>query len=211
MLCTPFGLFAQKLHRAAKNLKTMEREIYENRAPEVKYWWLSVLVGIASLVVGIMVVLNPVESYFVLALWLGIAILISGVFSLIEAITTRSRYVRRGWVIVASVCDIIIGIVLMLNFLLSAEIMPILFGVWLLYRGFTTLAQGITLRSSGGRDAGWVIFTSVVVIAISLAILLLPEIIGVASILIFLAIALIAYGISRISLGFRLSTLVDRE
>lgn len=169
------------------------------------------MVGIASLVVGIMVVLNPVESYFALALWLGIAILISGVFSLVEAITTHSRYVRRGWVIVASVCDIIIGIVLMLNFLLSAEMLPILFGVWLLYRGFITLAQGITLRSSGGRDAGWVIFTSVLVIAISLAILLLPQTIGVASVVIFVAIALMAYGISRISLGFRLSAMDRRE
>jgi uncharacterized membrane protein HdeD (DUF308 family) len=92
----------------------------------------------------------------------------------------------------------------MLNFLLSVAIIPVLFGIWLLYRGFVTLAQGITLRSSGVRDAGWVIFSSVVVIAISLAVLFVPEIIGVAAVVIFVAIALMAYGISRISLGFRL-------
>lgn len=193
-----------------ENLRIMANEIYESESAQVKYWWLSVLVGIASLVVGFLVLVNPIESYFVMAMWLGIVILFTGVFSLVEAFTSHSRYVRRGWLVLASICDIIIGIVLMLNFLLSVAIIPVLFGIWLLYRGFVTLAQGITLRSSGVRDAGWVIFSSIVVIAISLAVLFLPEIIGVAAVVIFVAIALMAYGISRISLGFRLATVDEK-
>ena len=78
------------------------------------------------------------------------------------------------------------------------------------FRGFVSLAQGITLRSSGVRDAGWVIFSSIVVIAISLAVLFVPDVIGVAAVVVFVAIALMAYGISRISLGFRLATVGDR-
>ena len=141
---------------------------------------------------------------------MAIVILFTGVFSLVESFTSDSRYVRRGWLILASICDIIIGIVLMLNFLLSVAIIPVLFGIWLLYRGFVSLAQGITLRSSGVRDAGWVIFSSIVVIAISLAVLFVPDVIGVAAVVVFVAIALMAYGISRISLGFRLATVGDR-
>lgn len=193
-----------------ENLRIMANEIYESEARQVKYWWLSVLVGIASLVVGFLVLVNPIESYFVMAMWLGIVILFTGVFSLVESFTSDSRYVRRGWLILASICDIIIGIVLMLNFLLSVAIIPVLFGIWLLYRGFVSLAQGITLRSSGVRDAGWVIFSSIVVIAISLAVLFVPDVIGVAAVVVFVAIALMAYGISRISLGFRLATVGDR-
>jgi len=189
----------------------MTQGIYESERAQVKYWWLSVLVGIASLVVGFLVLVNPIESYFVMAMWLGIVILFTGIFSLVEAFTSHSRYVRRGWLVLASICDIVIGIVLMLNFLLSVAIIPMLFGIWLLYRGFVTLVQGITLRSSGVRDAGWVIFSSVIVIAISLAVLFVPEIIGVAAVVIFVAIALMAYGISRISLGFRLATVADNE
>lgn len=189
----------------------MTQGIYERERAQVKYWWLSVLVGIASLVVGFLVLVNPIESYFVMAMWLGIVILFTGIFSLVEAFTSHSRYVRRGWLVLASICDIIIGIVLMLNFLLSVAIIPVLFGIWLLYRGFVTLVQGITLRSSGVRDAGWVIFSSVIVIAISLAVLFVPEIIGVAAVVIFVAIALMAYGVSRISLGFRLATVADNE
>lgn len=188
----------------------MANEIYESEARQVKYWWLSVLVGIVSLVVGFLVLVNPIESYFVMAMWLGIVILFTGVFSLVESFTSDSRYVRRGWLILASICDIIIGIILMLNFLLSVAIIPVLFGIWLLYRGFVSLAQGITLRSSGVRDAGWVIFSSIVVIAISLAVLFVPDVIGVAAVVVFVAIALMAYGISRISLGFRLATVGDR-
>ena len=103
----------------------MTQGIYERERAQVKYWWLSVLVGIASLVVGFLVLVNPIESYFVMAMWLGIVILFTGIFSLVEAFTSHSRYVRRGWLVLASICDIIIGIVLMLNFLLSVAIIPI--------------------------------------------------------------------------------------
>ena len=182
----------------------MANEIYESEARQVKYWWLSVLVGIASLVVGFLVLVNPIESYFVMAMWLGIVILFTGVFSLVESFTSDSRYVRRGWLILASICDIIIGIVLMLNFLLSVAIIPVLFGIWLLYRGFVSLAQGITLRSSGVRDAGWVIFGAVLTIAISLAVLWLPTTLGVEAVVLFVAIAFITYGVSQVSLAYRL-------
>ena len=82
--------------------------------------------------------------------------------------------------------------------------MPTLLGFWLLYRGATMLVQGFDLRDYGIRDAGWVIFYAALIIALAVAILWLPMTFGLEAVILFIAIAVIAYGISTISLSYRL-------
>ncbi len=182
----------------------MESDIYEKTERLIKHWWLSLVVGIAAVAVGFVVLVHPAESYYTFALWLGIVVFLSGIAGVVQALSTKNYFVRRGWIVLAAVADIIIGIVLMFSSMLSAVAMPILLGVWLLYRGCAMLVQGFDLRSFGVRDAGWVIFYAVVIIAIAIAILWMPATLGVEAVILFVAIAFITYGVSMVSLGFRL-------
>lgn len=167
-------------------------------------WWLSIIVGLVALAAGFIVLINPIASYFTIAIWLGVAVLCSGVVGLVQCFSTTSGLVRNGWVILAAIADIIIGILLLFNMLLTAEVLPMLFGIWLLYRGFIGVVQGMDLRSFHVPNAGWVVFGSVVMIAISMAVLLLPDSLGVGAIVFSTAIAFLVYGFSSIALGFRL-------
>lgn len=182
----------------------MESDIYEKTERLIKHWWLSLVVGIAAVAVGFVVLVHPAESYYTFALWLGIVVLLSGIAGVVQALSTKNYFVRRGWIVLAAVADIIIGIVLMFSSMLSAVAMPILLGVWLLYRGCAMLVQGFDLRSFGVRDAGWVMFYAAVIIAIAIAILWMPATLGVEAVILFVAIAFITYGVSMVSLGFRL-------
>ena len=167
-------------------------------------WWLSIIVGLVALAAGIIVLINPVASYLTIAVWLGLAVLFSGVVGLVQCFSTASGLVRNGWVILAAIADIVIGILLTFNMLLTVAVLPSLFGIWLLYRGFVGIVQGMDLRSFHVPNAGWVVFGSVVMITISLAVLLLPDSLGVGAIIISVAVAFLVYGFSSISLGFRL-------
>ncbi|MBQ8493898.1 MAG: DUF308 domain-containing protein [Alistipes sp.] len=182
----------------------MENDLYEKTERLIKHWWLSLIIGLAAVAVGFIVLVHPAASYYTFAVWLGIVVLISGVAGLIQTFSTKNYFVRRGWLILASVADIIIGLLLMFNTILSAVAMPILLGAWLLYRGCAMLVQGFDLRSFGVRDAGWVIFYAAVVIAISIAVLWMPGTLGVEAVVLFVAIAFITYGVAMVSLGFRL-------
>lgn len=182
----------------------MESDIYEKTERLIKHWWLSLVVGIAAVAVGFVVLVHPAESYYTFALWLGVVVFLSGIAGVVQALSTKNYFVRRGWIVLAAVADIIIGIVLMFSSMLSAVAMPILLGVWLLYRGCAMLVQGFDLRSFGVRDAGWVMFYAAVIIAIAIAILWMPATLGVEAVILFVAIAFIAYGVSMVSLGFRL-------
>ncbi|MBQ5710726.1 MAG: DUF308 domain-containing protein [Alistipes sp.] len=167
-------------------------------------WWLSIIVGLVAIAAGFIVLINPVASYFTIAIWLGAAVLCSGVMGIVQCLSTSSGLVRNGWVILASIADIVIGILLLFNVLLTASVLPTLFGIWLLYRGFIGVVQGMDLRSFHVPNAGWVVFGSVVMIAISLAVLLMPDSMGVGVVVLVVAIAFLVYGFSAISLGFRL-------
>ncbi|MBQ3172782.1 MAG: DUF308 domain-containing protein [Alistipes sp.] len=182
----------------------MENNLYDKTERLIKHWWLSLIVGLVALAIGFIVLVHPAASYYTFATWLGLAILISGIAGLVQALGTRNYFVRRGWLMLAAIADIIIGLLLVFNTLLSAVAMPILLGAWLLYRGCAMLMQGFDLRSYGVRDAGWVIFYAAVIIAISIAVLWMPGTLGVEAVILFVAIAFITYGVSMISLSFRL-------
>lgn len=175
-----------------------------NEEQTIGSWWLSIIVGVVALMAGFITLVSPAISYIAIAMWLGVAILVSGIMGLIQSIASKNTHVRRGWIIVSWVLDIIIGILLMLNPMMSGLLMPIMLGAWLLYRGIVMIMQGSNLRREGVRDAGWVIFYGVVIIAIAIAVLWMPLVVGIEAVIIFLAIAFITYGVSTISLGFRL-------
>ena len=188
----------------SKNILIMTERQYEQSEYLINRWWLSLLIGIMAIAIGFIVLVNPVGSYYTFALWMGLAILLSGIMSLLQSLTSQNYFVRRGWLVLASVADIFIGIILLFNSLLAEMILPLLLGFWLLYRGCVMLAQGFDLRSYGRRDAGWVIFYSAIVIALGIAVIWLPSTLGSAVVILFIAIGFITYGVSIISLAFRL-------
>lgn len=182
----------------------MTERQYEQSEYLINRWWLSLLIGIMAIAIGFLVLVNPVGSYYTFALWMGLAILLSGVMGLVQSLTSQNYFVRRGWLVLASVADIFIGIILLFNSLLAEMTLPLLLGFWLLYRGCVMLAQGFDLRSYGRRDAGWVIFYSIIVIALGIAVIWLPSTLGAEVVILFIAIGFITYGVSIISLAFRL-------
>ena len=182
----------------------MTNKDYEKTEYLIRRWWLSLIVGIVAIAIGFIILVNPVTSYYIFAIWLGAGIFVSGLFGLMQNISSKNYFVRRGWLIAANIADVVIGLILMFNAIISEVFMPTLLGFWLLYRGATMLIQGFDLRDYGIRDAGWVVFYAALIIALAIAILWLPMTFGIEAVILFIALAVIAYGISTISLAYRL-------
>ena len=197
-------MFSTIVARVSQNFCVMENNVTNSSEQPIERWWLSIIVGLVAIAAGVIVFINPVASYLAIAMWLGVAVLLSGVFNLVQCFSTDNSFVRNVWVVIAAVIDIIIGVALMFNTLFTVVMLPILFGIWLLCRGGVLLIQGMDLRGFRVRNAGWVIFGAIIMIATSFVVLLMPESLGVEVVIIFLGIAFFAYGISAIVLGFKL-------
>lgn len=183
----------------------MEDHIFEKEERTISQWWLAACVGIIALGIGFIVLVNPIESYLVAAVWLGVAIFASGIVGLVMSIASDNIVVRRGWVILASIIDIILGIMLMFNILVSVEVLPIIFGIWILYRGAIAMMQALDLRSLSVDDTGWMMVGAIVMIIIGVMVIWLPETLGAEAVVLFLAIAFMSYGVSMVAYAFRLA------
>src|SRR6187402_3039459 len=88
-------------------------------------WWLVLLQGIASILVGILILSSPGTALILLVRLLGWYWLIKGIFSL-TAIFHPDARAHRGWLIVDSVLGILAGLIVLDHPLLSAVFVPAL-------------------------------------------------------------------------------------
>ena len=188
----------------------MNDSIFEKDERMISQWWLAAIVGIVAIGIGFIVLVNPIVSYLTAAVWLGVAIFVSGVMGVILSIASKNIAVRRGWAIAASIIDILLGLMLMFNILFTVAILPLIFGIWLLYRGAVSLMQALDLRGLGVEDNGWIIFGAILMIIISFVVLWLPETIGVEAVILCMALAFMVYGVSMVAYAFRLAALHRR-
>ena len=182
----------------------MTTENYAKTEYLIDRWWLSLIVGIASTALGFIILVQPAASYYTLAVWMGIVILLSGIMGLMQSLTSHNYFVRRGWLILASIADIIIGLILLFNTLVAEYMMPIILGCWLLYRASAMMSSGLQLRRYGNRDAGWMIFYAIVMLILSVAILWMPTTLGANMVILLVSVGLIVYGVGMFSLAMRL-------
>ncbi len=160
----------------------------------VKNWWMLLIAGLLLIIGGIVVFVNPVESYITLSMMFGIMMLITGLAELIIAITSHNFFAIRSYTIVGGIIDMIIGILLCCNIGVTAIILPIILGVYLLYHSFMIIGFGSDLEAFNVKGYGWPLAGGVVLLILSILILINPFSFGTSAVVILTGIALIIMG-----------------
>jgi uncharacterized membrane protein HdeD (DUF308 family) len=115
-------------------------------------WWLVLIQGIITLILGIMFLTYPYGTLLVLVTFLGAYWFISGLFGLISLAYDKTN---AGLKILFGILGIIAGVAILAYPLYSAIIVPFIFiimiGVWGLIMGFVSLFASL---KGGGAGAG---------------------------------------------------------
>lgn len=157
-------------------------------------WWLLVVLGVLSLIVGVLLIFKPGNSLATLAVIVGIFILIDGIIE-IAASFSRST-ANRALAAVGGVISAIIGVVLIRHPVQTVAVIGLLIGIWLVVLGVLRLVAAFEER--GGRT-GNLIVAAVELIA-GVIIVSDPHI-GYSALAILIGIALIVNGVATIALG----------
>jgi uncharacterized membrane protein HdeD (DUF308 family) len=122
-------------------------EILVAFAPEIRTSTrvLSVLVGVLSILLGLICFRGPLESVLLLALWIGFSWLITGITRIVAAASTEF-VPYRGWQIFGGVLLAIAGIVVIVSPLASIAALAVLAGIWLLVLGIWQIVEAFVLR-----------------------------------------------------------------
>ena len=164
-------------------------------------WWVVLLLGIISLIVGVVVLVRPFTAVNVAAIIFGIWLLVSGVIQLAQAFDKQLETISR----VLNAITGVIGIVLGLICLDSAEdriaLLTLFIGIWWIMRGIVQIAVG-----ASDQGGGVVIFLVIIGIIAGGVVLIWP-IASLTVLTLVVGIWLVVLGIFEIIASFRVRSL----
>ena len=162
--------------------------------------WLATLVlGVLTLILGIIVSFHPSGSLNVVAVLLGILMILSGIFHLIRIFDRDERH--RIWAGIAGLLFIVIGVVLIRHLHLTVALIGLVIGITWIVQGLTALIGGLAGGVREGR-AWWIAFGVISVIA-GIVVVSAP-VTSVNALAVLLGIWFIIMGIFEIVAGFLL-------
>ena len=191
------------MKRHFKNLSTMA-------ARAIKHWWLMFIAGILCVALGVAVFVFPLASYVTLAILLGILMLLTGITQLVLASTSSNYLAQRGYMIAAGVLDIIFGVFLCVYPDITMIMLPVIMGIWMMYRSLMLIAFGGDMDTFklGGR--GFVIVGGILLLLLSVMVILNPFSIGVATVILIAGAGLLLLGCLLCALSIRMKN-IDKE
>ena len=125
-------------------------------------WQGTILLGVLTLILGLIVSFHPSGSLNVIAVLLGILMILSGIFHLIRVFDPSEAH--RVWLGIAGLLFVVIGVVLIRHLHLTTALIGLFIGITWIIQGIAALIGGISGDVREGR-AWWIIFGAVSLIA----------------------------------------------
>jgi uncharacterized membrane protein HdeD (DUF308 family) len=121
-------------------------------------WQVTLVIGLVTLALGIVVASNPSASLNLIAVLLGITLLITGIFHLVRAFTGDEGH--RVWPGIAGLLLIVVGVALIRHLNLTVALIGLLVGISWIAEGVSALAVGFSRDATEGQ--GWWIFFGII-------------------------------------------------
>lgn len=109
-------------------------------------FFFHLLSGLLSLVVGVLFLRAPLDALIALTLLLACLLMVGGIFKIVAALTYR--FAAWGWPLVSGIIDLILGVMISLEWPASALwVIGLFVGISFVFRGFNWIGLGLALRT----------------------------------------------------------------
>jgi len=167
-------------------------------------WWILLIVGILFLILSGKVMMHPAESIIGLAFFIGWASLIAGFFQVGFAISSKAIIKNWTWRLFSGIINIVIGVIFLSHPAMTAQMLPFLFGFWMIFIGITTFFNGIREKNSNVPGGWFEMLLGVLIFIGGMSISYYPA--QEASMLIwFIGFTLMFYGIYFVVISLQIS------
>jgi uncharacterized membrane protein HdeD (DUF308 family) len=120
-----------------------------------KSGWLTAE-GVLLIVLGLLALVSPLFAGLAVAVIFGWLLVMVGVLGLVSAFAGRD-HAHMGWSFASAAIALIVGLILVFNPLVAAELVTILIGAYLLLDGISLIGLGLDQRKRGTRAWGWML------------------------------------------------------
>lgn len=123
-------------------------------------WWAAALRGVCAILIGSFAIIAPAVTLIALVMIFAAYSLVDGVFAIVLAIRGARRHERWGWLALNGVISIAAAAIALFYPALTAIAFGILFAVWALISGVTSIVAALQLSSDHGR--WWLLLTGLI-------------------------------------------------
>ena len=109
-------------------------------------FFLHLLSGVLSIVVGVLFLRAPVDALLALTLLLACLLLVGGIFKIVAALSYR--FGAWGWSLASGIIDVVLGVMIWQEWPASALwVIGLFLGISLVFRGINWIGLGLALRA----------------------------------------------------------------
>jgi uncharacterized membrane protein HdeD (DUF308 family) len=169
-------------------------------------WQTTVIVGVATLILGLIVSFHPSGSLNVIAVLFGLLMILAGLFHLIRMFSSAESH--RVWLGISGLLLIVLGVVLIRHLHLTVAIIGLIIGISWIVQGLSALAGGVAAGDVEGR--GWWIFFGIISLIGGIVITAVP-VASVTALAVLVGIWFIVEGLFEIAGGFILRRMISQS
>lgn len=191
----------------------MSTEIVIQASPEAKKafsklagnWWLPLVEGILSVVVGIYAAVNFGSGFEAMAMMVAAFLTASGVVGLYGALVSGD-YEGKFFTVILSIARVAAGLFLIVLPGLAEMTLIVITGAAFLTHAASVVAMSIFMKKTGVKDWGWILALGIVMV-INAGIIIADPFVSVALISVAVSTDLLITGVHDIVLAIRMKKL----
>lgn len=181
----------------------MRSNFFYSVKERVKYWWVSPIIGIIAILLGIWCLANLGGALSIIAALFIAGFLVSGIFEIVYALSNKNNLRGWGWTLASSIIDILFAILLLAIPIGTIAILLFLVGFWVMFQSIWGIGMSIDLQKADIKGWGWTLAFSILALILSV-ILIANPVFAAGFIVYLLAFTLFTYGIMRIYYGIKM-------
>ncbi len=171
-------------------------------------WWLIALLGLISIIVGILVLIRPFEAVRIAAIIFGIWLLVSGILQLVQSFDNKLDATSRILSVISGLLGIVLGVICFNSVQDRISLLILFIGLWWIIRGVMQLVTGAS-GASGAGSSGMFIFTGILGILAGIVVLTWP-ITSLEILTVMVGIWLIVLGVFEVVVSIRVRS-IDKK
>ena len=185
----------------------MRNDLFYSGKQAVKNWWVSLLIGVVAVALGIWCAVTPLTTLVALTIVFAVAFLVSGISEIVFAVSNQKVLKGWGWTLVSGIIDLVFGFILIsLPVEAIALVLTYFVGFWIMFQSIWAIGTSVELQRNNVRGWGWLLALAIAGVIMSIIFILSP-VFTTGFIIWIISLSIIIYGIFRIYLGFKLRSL----
>jgi uncharacterized membrane protein HdeD (DUF308 family) len=169
-----------------------------------KSWWLYLILGLVSVIAGVLAIVYPDITLLALGIFAGVSLLMIGIMDIVEAIAGAPE--SRALAAIVGVLSLLAGLICLRRPGESLLAIVIVLGIWLVIEGIIRFIGAFSRL----EDRAAVMALAILDIVLGILILALPHL-GLVTLAVLFALSLLARGAWALFVAFRLRGLRHGE